>query len=141
MAKHLKLQYTENQAVYIVGIVSSANHLKLSWALNQALNIQLSVKDKITLTHPKTGQTTDHSLFQYENESSILKYALISNKAGSIYFIDELKNIDYVFVIKGDPDNSEKDHISQTLRQISEIATFVVIQAESIKKTDRLELF
>ena len=140
MAKHLKLQYSENLAVYIIGIVSSANHLKLSWALNQALNIQLSVKDKVALTNSKTGNNTEHTLFQYENESCSLKYSLISNKVGSIYFIDELKNIDYLFIIKGEPNSSEKEQMNQTLRNISEIATFINIQQGTIKKRERLEL-
>ena len=140
MAKHLKLQYTESQKAFLVGIVSSVNHLKLSWALNQALGLQLAVKDKIILPHSKTGQNAEYSLFQYENEDSLLKYSLISNKASGIHFFEELKNIDYFLVIKTEPDIPVKDSILQTLKSIPEIATFLIIHPETIKRKERLEL-
>jgi hypothetical protein len=141
LAKHLKLQYTDLQPVQIIGIVSSANHLKLSWAINQSFEIQLSEKENITITNSKTGQTFEHSLFQFENESNLLKYSLVQNKISGITFFDDLKNIDYLFVIKGELGDYEKDFIFQTLRKTPDIATFISINIDSLKKKERLELF
>ena len=141
MAKALKLQYSDNQPIYIIGILSSSNQLKLSWALNQLLNIKLSIKDKVILNHNKTSQTSEHTIFQYDDEGQILRYSLISNKNGSFYFVDELKNIDYMFIVKGECDDSYRILINNLLRNVPEIITTINIIPENIKRRDRLDLF
>jgi hypothetical protein len=141
LAKHLKLQYSETASVFIAGIVASCNHLKLSWALNQTLGWQLAVMENMVVTNNKTGTTSEFTFFQYENDASLLRYSLVANKIDNAFFFEELKNIDYLLIVKGGLENTETETIIQKLRSIPEISTFLTIQPENLKRKERLGLF
>ena len=141
MAKQVKLQYTDNQKIILFGLVTIESDLKLSWVLNQTFGIQLSRSENAVLTS-KTGQDVEFSLYRYENENIHLRYSLLANKSDRASFFDELKNIDYLFILKGDGlENEFEKQIQTKLRQIPNITATILISQATLKRKERLESF
>lgn len=141
MAKQVKLQYTDNQKVILLGLVTIESDLKLSWVLNQTFGIQLSRSENAVIT-AKTGLDIEFSLYRYENENIHLRYSLLANKSGRSSFFEELKNIDFLFILKGEGlDNEFEKQIQSKLRQIPNITATILISTTTLKRKERLESF
>ena len=141
MAKQVKLQYTDNHKVILFGLVTIENDLKLSWFLNQTFRIQLSRSENAVIT-AKTGQDIEYSLYRYENESIHLRYSLLANKSCRNSFFEELKNIDFLFILKGEGLDTEfEKQIQSKLRQIPNITATILISTNTLKRKERLESF
>ena len=141
MAKQVKLQYTDNQKIILFGLVTIESDLKLSWVLNQTFGIQLSRSENAVIVG-KTGQNIEFSLYRCENENNHLRYSLLANKSDRSSYFDELKNIDFLFILKGEGlDHELEKQIQIILRQIQNITATILISPTTLKRKERLESF
>lgn len=139
--KPIKLKVHSDLSLFILGIISVENELKLTWVINQLLNIRLSKSETLKKPEIKTNQTQEFSLFQFDDESQILKYSLLKNKVKHFSYFEEFKNLDYLMVIRGDMNESNKELLYQKLRSTSEISSLIAIDPFLFKNKDKLELF
>jgi hypothetical protein len=141
LAKQIKLNISADQPLTIIGIVSVENDLKLSWAINQLLGIQLTQAKMLTVQQSKTGKTIEFPLFQFDDDYHFLKYNLLSNRYKSNYFFNELKNIDFLLIIRGELDFEHKAEILLRLKTSVEITSMLIIDPNSVRKKDKLDFF
>ncbi len=125
----------------IFGIVSSESILKLSWEINNLLHISLSQSEKLVFSKPKTRNSFEYRLFQFDDEAQLLKYSLLENRAGSVYYFDEFQNIDYILFIRGEIDSNIKETVLQMPKKNHGIISVLLISQNIIKKKNRLDLF
>lgn len=141
MAKQVKLNISANQPLTIIGIVSVENDLKLSWAINQLLDIQLTQSNMLTIQQSKTGNKLEFPLFQFEDDKHLLKFSLLANRYKLNYFFDELKNIDFTLIIRGELDFENKAEILLRLKTSPEITSLLLIDSNSLRKKENLDFF
>lgn len=141
MAKSIKLNSTTDIPLLILGIISTNNILKLSWVLNHLLNIRLSQSLNLNLNYTKTNNILEFSLFQFEDENLHLKFSLLENRVKSFFYFDELRNIDYLFFIRGEFDIHFRDSTLLTLKKSSEIISLLSIDSEMLRQKGKLEHF
>jgi hypothetical protein len=141
LGKQIKLNISADLPLTIIGIVSVESDLKLSWSINQLLDIQLTQAKMIAIQQSKTGKTLEFPLFQFDDETHLLKYNLLANRYKSNYFFEELKNIDYLLIIRGDLDFENKAEILLKLKTSTEITSLLIIDSNSLRKKEKLELF
>jgi hypothetical protein len=139
LAKQIKLKDPSEQDIFILGIVSSENILKVSWAINQKTHTRLAREENISVIQNKTGIGVEFAHYSYEDETQMLRFRLISNKSDAHYFLEELKNIDYIFLIKGDASENVKESIIQELRKTEGLLSVLHINPGLIKKKEKLE--
>jgi hypothetical protein len=141
LAKQIKLNISADIPITIIGIVSVESDLKLSWAINHLLDIQLTQSKMLAIQQPKTGKSIEFPLFQFDDDYHLLKYSLLGNRYKSNYFFDELKNIDFMLIVRGELEFENKAEILLRLKTSPEITALLLIDPVSLRRKDKLDFF
>ena len=139
MAKSRNILVKNELPILIIGIVSSESDLKLSWGINKLLSIRIARTDNITLV--VSGQNSEFPLYQYSSESENVTYSLLQNRYAHNFYFDELKNVDYLFIIRGEEPDSNSTNLIQKLRSMNGINSVLIVPYSTIKKKDKLDIF
>lgn len=134
--KRLLLKDSENVPVSIFGLVCPENEIKLCWELNNSLKLSLSQTKCITATDKRGSFSI--GLYQYQSIIDEMHFALLTNKANPVKPFAGLQHIDYLFVIRGNFDDSKIGEIRKSLNSISTISTVIQVPESSFKKADFL---
>ncbi|MDA3954810.1 MAG: IPExxxVDY family protein [Bacteroidales bacterium] len=124
----------------LIGIASHENDYRLSWAINKALGLDLKKNEDLLINHPKHKIIINYSLYNYDDENNYITYNLISNKSEQGFLIPEMKNIDFVFRVSGNPDQNLLDALIVKLKKIDIVSTAFLINDIS-EKLGRLFIF
>ena len=98
--KH-KLDIAIEEDFCLLGVVSDEPDYKLCWMINQVLDQAFEKLDDLKLFHKKLQEEQAFSIYAYQDEDALVTYRIIKNRSGSGYFLDELKNLDYLVHIQG----------------------------------------
>ncbi|MBK7390432.1 MAG: IPExxxVDY family protein [Bacteroidetes bacterium] len=100
--KILKLDFEQEYDFLLIAVLCGFRDYRFVFELNETLGINLCRMDDIVLPAGKPGSSTRHSHFIAEGNDQET-YHVISNrdKAGTGFYIPELKNIDYFILISG----------------------------------------
>jgi len=115
----VQLSISPQEEASVFGIVSSDADYKLSLALNKKFRIALKNAAPLKITD-NIRQEITFSRFSDISISDIT-YNLISNRSGKEYFIQKLKNIDYIFQVLNAENEIDVNTITANLREIESI--------------------
>ena len=128
----LKLNVEQNNDYILLGIVSSEPDYKLSLSLNKKFRI--SLKNILPLKLPGDNKSElSFSRFSNNEDSSDLKFNLISNRSGKNFLLNKLKNIDYLLQIQTSENDVNFNFINLNLREIDTITAIFNIDINTIK--------
>lgn len=139
--KRHKLDVAIEEDFCLLGIVSDETDFKLCWLMNQALGTDLHKLEDLKLFHRKLDQDQVFSHFAFTDEESLLTYRVIKNRTEEGFYLDELKNLDYLVHIQGD---ISPEKISSFLTQTSAIPGIrmcVPVALKKIRNKERLLLW
>lgn len=132
---HIEESYDD---IFMIGISSSMKDYKISFELNKKFHLQLSKTDNFIVEGNEFEQNDSFSFFKDEKNLPEKIY-LIMNKGGRRFLFEEIKKIDYIFIII----NPEKDAhfwISQ-MRDVKGVSGVFHIQPEVLKNKFVLQYF
>jgi hypothetical protein len=136
--KHkLKIDLVSESDLFLVGISSTEPDYKLCWEINKTFFISLTKADDHVITN-KAGEKVTFSKFMYIDESSFISYTLIRNKENNCFLLEDLKTIDYVFVVKGEFSGEEKQNFLSLLRKLPVITAAIEFSNEKLRYKERL---
>lgn len=138
--KH-KLEMAIDEDFCLLGVVADQPDYRLCLLINRALGFNLVKQDDLVLYHRKLNQDQEFSLFTYNDDDSLLTYRIISNRAENGFFLDELKNLDYLVHIQGE---IMEDRITTFFRQIAaipDVRLCVPVDLNRIRNKERLLLW
>ena len=121
-----------------MGITSDEKDYKLIWDINNSLGLSLERKENYRCYHQKTKVELEFPLFSYSDEDAYITYKLISNKHEGFSLLEELKNLDYLFMIYDESGEDVRSEISSKLKRISSIRAVFNIDISRLKNKDRL---
>lgn len=123
------------QPFALLAISSHENDYRLSWSLNQDLSVQLKQSGHFRIHHPKYNAEMEFSKFIHEDEETLTKLCLVSNRCQDGFLLSEQKTIDFLLKI-----TSEEEKVDQLamslLKKIKENALVhlaYVIDQENLK--------
>jgi len=125
----LKLHNYENHDYILLGLVSAEPDYKLSLSLNKKLSISLKNISPIKIP----GIELVFSRFSNANNPGNNIFNLISNRADKAYFLNKLKNIDYLLQIMVSEDESDLNRITSNLREVDAITAVFNIDIKTLK--------
>ncbi len=138
MKKHkLKIDLSSELDLFLIGISSTEPDYKLCWELNNALFIELAKTNDHSIKN-KTGIELNFTRFHYVDENSLNTYTLIRNKENNNYLIEDLKAIDFIFIIKSEFSESEKKHFLTQLRNLTLITAAIEFSSNNVRYKERL---
>jgi hypothetical protein len=125
----LKLHNDENHDYILLGLVSAEPDYKLSLSLNKKLSISLKNISPIKIP----GTELAFSKFSNANNQGNNIFNLISNRADKAYFLNKLKNIDYLLQIMVSENESDINNITSKLREVEAVTAVFNIDIKTLK--------
>lgn len=125
----------------LLGVVADEPDYKLCWRINQALELGFEKLDDLKLFHRKLQEEQLFSNFVYQDEDALVTYRIIKNRSEQGYFLDELKNLDYLVHIQGEIITEKINAFMQILGTLSHVRMCVPVDLKKIRNKERLLLW
>ena len=140
LKKH-KLELAFEEDFCLLGLVADQPDYRLNLLINRALGFNLLKQQDLSLYHKKLDQDQDFSLYEYFDDESLLTYRVIGNRAENGYFLDELKNLDYLVHIQGEIMEEGIGVFIAKTAAIQDVRMCVPVNLAKIRNKDRLLLW
>lgn len=105
----LKLKLDQDQLVedffestHLIGIVSAARDYQLCWQINRALHYDFRVNNSVEINLTKNQRSFYFSVFEFIEPTKSAAHYFYNNHCQAECLLPELKNVDYIWLIKGD---------------------------------------
>ena len=138
--KH-KLDLAMEEDFCLLGVVTDEPDYKLCWMINQSLEMNFEKQEDLYLYHRKLNEEQIFSLFSYHDMDSLINFRIIKNRCESGYFLEELKNIDYLIHIQGDINTSRINGFMLSVASLEPVRMCVPSDLGRIKNKERLLLW
>jgi hypothetical protein len=135
----LKIDYDYDFRVF--ALITAARDYKLAWHMNKTLNLQLRKIDDICIEFNQDCKIYI-SNFIFEREYSTFR--LLKNKACEFsnvakpFLIPELKDYDYLIMIKDEADEWDSDQVEELLKSIPIIHYIKRVDLDNLKSKENL---
>lgn len=140
----IKLKIKHQFDFNLIGIYSYATDYKLCWLINKELNYDFKKKEDLIFKDKKTVNDGEIrcSLYYYEYEKNYTFFYIFPNSAEQLakYVIPEMKDLNYIFLIKGVFSEEVKKGLIQRLKKVPQIIFATEIKADSLTKVTKNNL-
>ncbi len=133
-----KLKIENADPFFIWGILCSHGGHRLCWELNRTLHTQLQRDTDIEVIRRPAAEDLYFNFYSHFDEVSYLSTELIKNKSNGDFYMKELRNFDYVLMIKGEVDFFESEAFTAGLKRIDCIQAAISIDMHKIKNQEDL---
>ncbi len=122
----------------LIGIVTPLQDYRLAWFINSTLHKSLAKNTDIQIADPLNKKQMNFARFDFDEVITRSIFHLLQNKHATDCLLPEFKELDYLFIIKGDYYKSRKNEIVKKLRTLEHIQTAIIIDIEQVKSKNNL---
>lgn len=137
MAKQ-RLQTSTNVDFLLWGLLSPYGGHRICWEMNERLDFNLARQEDIQLESTNTNDVLYFNFYLYVDEINFFRVELIKNKNGGEQYLKELKNFDYLLMVKGELDFFEIDPFTEILKRFNSLQSALSIDINKIKNISQL---
>lgn len=138
--KH-KLDIAIEEDFCLLGVVTDEPDYKLCWMINGALSMNFEKQEDLMLFHKKINDEQEFSYFLYEDEEAMITFRIIKNRTDKGYYLEELKNLDYLIHIQGEISTLKISNFMLSIGGLQPVRMCVPCDLSRIKNHDRLLLW
>ena len=139
--KRHKLEMAIYEDFSLLGMVSDETGYRLCWLINRALGTDFLRLDDLKLYHRRLDKEQVFSIYAFSDEDAMLTFRIIRNRAEEGFFLDELKNLDYLVHIQGELSPEKIGSFMQGTAAIPEVRMCVPVDLARIRNQERLLLW
>ena len=124
---------------HLLGLVAPIKDYQFSWMLNHAINIDFRLNNDLEIQFFKKQRHYYYSIFEYAQPHTSLMHYLYKNQCDGEYLLPELKQFDFLWLLKGDTISSEfLTGLQQSIRGINGVQLVMELAHEKIKHKEHL---
>lgn len=138
--KH-KLDVAIEEDFCLLGLVADEADYKLCWTINQSLGLAFEKLDDLILYHRKLKEEQVFSNFVYRDEDALVTYRIIKNRSEQGYYLDEMKNLDYLVHIQGEITPEKINELMMAIAALAPVRMCVPVDLTRLRQKDRLLLW
>ena len=138
--KH-KLDLAIEEDFCLLSVVTDEPDYKLCWMINRFLDMNFEKQEELQLFHRKRDEEQVFSHFSYHDSDALITFRIIRNRSENGYFLDELKNIDYLIHIQGEINTIRINDFMQSVSALEPVRMCVPSDLSRIKNKERLLLW
>ncbi len=138
MIKKIKLDYSPEYDFIVIAILSFEKDYKLVWDINNSLAFDFLRTDDYKAYNKKRQTEQEFSTFIFHDEKEYVDYQIITNKSDQGYLLEELKNIDFLMLIKGDFEDGYDKIFQSKLQNLQSVQSAFILDVTKIKAKERL---
>ncbi|MEN9962938.1 MAG: hypothetical protein RL582_33 [Bacteroidota bacterium] len=127
------------EETHIMGIVASLKNYQFVWQLNETLGYTFKLNTELEIEVVRKSRKYFFSVYEYRIPSTTLTHYLYHNQNAGEYLLPEFRNLDFLWLIKGDEvNNAELSSLKQSLRDLPSVQFVDEMNHEKIKNKDHL---
>ncbi|MCD6200653.1 MAG: IPExxxVDY family protein [Bacteroidales bacterium] len=134
--KH-RISLEPDRNYYLAAIASHEKVYYMGWILNRELGIHFVRSADFCTTRKSTNLF--FPVFAWKDEYKMLSWHLISNRSEHGFFLDDLKNIDFLLHITPNPGAAFIDNLENKLKTIPVIYAFFPVDPQEYPMADSLQ--
>ncbi|MCK5066430.1 MAG: IPExxxVDY family protein [Bacteroidales bacterium] len=138
--KH-KLDMAIEEDFCLLGVVTDEPDYKLCWIINQSLRMNFEKQNDLKLFHSKIKEEQEFSNFLFEDEEAMITFRIIKNRTENGYYLEDLKNLDYLIHIQGEINTVKISNFMLSLGGLEPVRMCVPCDLSRIKNNERLLLW
>jgi hypothetical protein len=116
----VQLKLNHDDQLIMLGLLSAEPDYKMSMSINNRFRILLKNSTPVTI-NSADGEELAFSRFSDLSHSPDMVFSLFSNRSGKNFLIKKLRNIDYVFVIHNNENDTNIEEITAKLKEIESV--------------------
>lgn len=125
----------------LIGLSSDESDYRLVWLINEEAGTGFIRMEDLTLYHKKLDSEQAFPLFQYYDDDSLLTYRLIGNRCENGFFLEEVKNLDFLILIQGEVFPDEMERFLEKIGRVTSVRMCVPVDLNRLRSTERLYLW
>lgn len=128
----VQLKINQSDDSILLGLVSAEPDYKLSLTLNKKFHISLKNILPLKITD-EAGSELTFSRFSDTSRAPDLLFNLTSNRSGKNFLLKKLKNVDYIFQVHDNENESNINQVKTSLREIESVNAVFNIDINTFK--------
>lgn len=135
----LKLKLDQDQlledffeSTHVIGIVSSARDYQLCWQVNNYMHLDFRVNNSLEINLSKNNRAFYFSVFEFEEPTKSSVHYLYNNHCQAEFLLPELKNVDYLWMVKGD--YYQLDDVKKLIDQLRHVELVQLVSLLDIRE-------
>jgi hypothetical protein len=127
------------EGTQLLGIVAPLKSYQFCWQVNQVMQIDFRINNDLEIQLDKRKRKYFFSVYEYGEPAGSLLHYLYSNQFDGEYLLPEFKNLDYLWLMKGDSISSQAlSDLQQSIRTLPAVQLVVELSTEKIKNKGHL---
>jgi hypothetical protein len=129
------------QNASLVGIASRQKEYQLCWEINRLLGFRFKMNNDLEVVLMKKEKKCFFTVYEFDEPARFTIHYLYNNHYKGEYLLQELKNMDFVWLIKGTYYNEEEIRwLAEGIRSIQNVQLVTLLKAEGLKNRENLIL-
>ena len=117
-----------------LGVMTSLKNYQFCWKLNSSLGMSFSLNTDIEVLLKRKGRYYHFNVYEFKEPTNFKCHYLYTNSFEGEYLLPELKNFDFIWLLKNEPVSNEFIHDIKTwLQDIKEVQLVTEISIDKIK--------
>lgn len=136
----IRLDTTTSDDFLLWGLLSGYGGHKICWEINKVIKLHMVRQEDICLERRPEANNAYFSFYQFDDEANGLVYDLIGNKSNGEFYMRELKNFDFLLMVRGELDFMEVQPFTQSLKRLPSVQSVMEIDLAKLKQLSHLIL-
>jgi len=124
----------------LIGLVTPLQDYRLAWWINKTLHKALARVEDVTINQAEGLQQTNFSRFDYPEALTHSYWHLLRNREGSAYLVPELRELDFLLLVRGEYYRPRVTSICATLRKIDAVQAVAQAEVQPLRSRNNLIL-
>ena len=123
----------------LLGIVAPTKSYHFCWQVNQVMQVDFRINNDFEIQLDKKKRKYYFSVYEYAEPAASLVHYLYSNQFDGEYLLPEFKNLDYLWLMKGDNILPQAlSDLQQTIKTLPAVQLVVELSTDKIKNKGHL---
>jgi len=122
------------------GLVAQVKEYQLCWHLNKVMGFGLKRSEDVEIINRKKNKTSVFSFYRFESDLDKWLVYVVSNKHLGEYLVPEVRQTDFLLMIRGEVSKQEEEALFQKLKSIPIMQMVVKLDYDRLKSKDNLIL-
>ena len=123
----------------LLGIMAPIRNYQFCWHLNSLLGLDFRINNEIVIQLNKKNRNYFFGVYEFHEPASSLSHYVYSNHFDGEFLLPELKHLDFLWLMKGDPVQEELlQQLANSVRMINGVQLVVELTNEKIRNKEHL---
>ena len=123
----------------LLGIMAPVKDYQFCWQLNQLMGVDFRINNEIEIQLTKKSRHYFFAVYEFPEPHTSLVHYLYNNGFDGEYLLPEFKQLDFLWLMKGDPVSDEKlKHVVDAIKTIKGVQLVVELTNEKIRNKEHL---